>query len=66
MGRLYRCHRIVAGSRFRSLEASTLIGTFMESHHATHGGSRSVNRVRLARLTRISRASGMRYQVLDR
>lgn len=33
---------------------STPISTLIESHHASHSGSWSVNRVRLARLTRIS------------
>jgi len=45
----------------RCAHASTLIRTLMESHHAAHIGSRSVNRVRLARLTRNICASGMRY-----
>jgi len=46
-----------------ALIPSTLISTLMESLHASHGSAWSVNRVKLARLTRISRASGMRYQV---
>lgn len=45
----------------RCAHASTLISTLMESHHAIHRGSRRVNRVRLARMTRVFRPSGMRY-----
>ena len=54
--------RTVSARRLRSRSASTLISTLMEPHHATHSGSRSLIRVRLARLTRICSASGMRYQ----
>ena len=41
---------------------STLISTLMESHHCASCCPERITRVRLARLTRISCASGMRYQ----
>jgi len=40
---------------------STLISTLMESLHAFQGGSNVLNRLRLGRMARKYRASGMRY-----
>ncbi len=45
-----------------ALIPSTLISTLMESHHCASCCPERITRVRLARLTRISCASGTRYQ----